>query len=284
MEYVYAGLTGLFFGLQGAYGKVLGRRISPVLLTWGLFAFALPYLLVFLLVDGVPDVEWRSFLWATGASVVANIIGWNLFFRALKKAPLAHTMPFTAFTPVFLIPVAYELMGELPDAKGFFGVLLIIAGAYGIHLQPGRLLEPFRMLARNRGTRLMLLVALIWSISAPIDKVAVLASSRTFYAFSLHLLLSLAYLPYMIRNMPQVTVVIRDNLRGLSVLGLIAGLLIFFQFTALTELLVSYVIAFKRAGVFVSVLLGIIFFKEGNVTRHLVCTGLMVAGVFLLVR
>ncbi len=46
--YVYAGLTGLFFGLQGPYGEVLGRRVSPVLVTSGLLAFALPYLLVFL--------------------------------------------------------------------------------------------------------------------------------------------------------------------------------------------------------------------------------------------
>ena len=30
--------------------------------------------------------------------------------------------------------------------------------------------------------------------------------------------------------------------------------------------------------------IGIVFFKEGHVMRHLVCTGLMVAGVFLLVQ
>ena len=280
--YLFAILTGIFFGLQGTYSKILTERIPTALLTWGIFTFTLPYLLLLLIIDGIPPIVWGDFLWSTGVSFFVNVLAWNLFFRALQKASLAHTMPFTAFTPLFLIPVAFILLGELPDGKGVLGILLIISGGYGIHLRSGNLFEPFKNLVSNKGTRLMLIVALIWSISATVEKVAVLSSSQVFYGSIIQALLSLAYLPYLLRGRKEKTEIIRQNLSGLFLLGLISGLLVFFQFTALKYMLVSYVIAFKRAGVVVSVLLGIILFREKNPFKNLFCTALMVGGVFLL--
>ncbi len=282
--YVFAALAGLLFGLQGAYGKVLARRIPPMLLAWGMFAFTTPVLTVLLLFDGIPTVDWYNFVWATGLSVLANLLAWSLFFRALQVSDLAHTMPFTALTPVFLIPVAYVLLDELPNAVGLAGILFIIAGAYGIHMSSGHLLDPFRMLFKNRGTRWMLMTALVWSVSATVDKVAVLASSQMFYGFTLNLCLSVVYLPYLIRYQSKATLAVRDNWRGLFLLGLMTGLQMLAQFTALKVLLVSYVIAFKRTGVLVSVVFGAAVLGERNVRWNLVCTALMIAGVFLLVQ
>jgi drug/metabolite transporter (DMT)-like permease len=282
--YIYAALTGLLFGLQGAYGKVLAKRIPPMLLAWGMFAFSLPVLTLLLLCDGIPVVDWPHFIWATGFSVLANWLAWGLFFRALQVSALAHTMPFTAFTPVFLIPVAYVLLDELPSITGLAGILLIIAGAYGIHMSSGRLLDPFRLLFRNRGTRWILIAALIWSVSATVDKVGVLASSQLFYAFILNLCLSLVYLPYLVRYQSRSTLAAWDNWKRLFLFGLVMGLLMFVQFTALKYLLVSYVIAFKRTGVIVSVVFGAAILGERNVRWNLVCTALMIAGVFLLVQ
>lgn len=282
--YIYAALTGLLFGLQGAHGKVLARRIPPLLLAWSLFAFSTPVLAVLLLADGIPAVDWNNFIWATGFSVLANWLAWGLFFRALQVSAIAHTMPFTAFTPVFLIPVAYVLLKELPSATGLAGILFVIAGAYGIHMSSGHLLEPFKMLFKNQGTRWMLVTALIWSVSATVDKVGVLASSQLFYAFFLNLCLSLVYLPHLIRRQSQSQLVVRDNWKSLILFGLVMGLLMLVQFTALKYLLVSYVIAFKRTGVLVSVAFGAAVLGERNVVWNLVCTFLMVVGVFFMVQ
>jgi len=280
--YLFAILTGIFFGLQGTYSKILTQKIPTALLTWGIFTFTLPYLFFLLLMDGIPTVVWSDFLWSTGVSFLVNVLAWNLFFRALRESSLAHTMPFTAFTPLFLIPVAFVLLGELPDGKGLVGILLIISGGYGIHLQSGNLFEPFKNLVSNKGTRLMLIVALIWSISATVEKVAVLSSSQVFYGTIIHALLSLAYLPYLLRDRKQKVGVIKQNIGGLFILGFISGFLVLFQFTALKYMLVSYVIAFKRAGVMVSVLLGIMLFREKSPLKNLFCTIVMVGGVFLL--
>jgi uncharacterized membrane protein len=191
-------------------------------------------------------------------------------------------MPFTAFTPVFLIPVAVFLFGEMPDRSGAIGIGLIVAGAYGIHLQPGRFLEPFRMLYENRGTRFMLIAALIWSVTATVDKAAILASSQAFYGFSLDLVLAILYVPYLFRQRELNVKRVRDNLGGFLLLGLITGLVTIFQFTALKYMFVSYVIAIKRTGVLISVVLGALLFGEKDLRKNLFCTTLMVIGLFLL--
>jgi drug/metabolite transporter (DMT)-like permease len=113
--YLLAILTGLFFGLQGTYGKSLGKQFSPAILTWATFAFAVPFLLLLLVYRGIPHIDWPDFLWSAIVSFLVNVVAWNLFFRALSLSPLFLTMPFTSLTPLFLVPVAFFILGELPD-------------------------------------------------------------------------------------------------------------------------------------------------------------------------
>jgi uncharacterized membrane protein len=281
--YFFAVLTGLFFGLQGAYGKALTKRkLSSQLLSWAVFTFALPYLAFFLLNEGVPTIRWKSFILATLTSFLINLFAWNLFFTALRSSSLAHTMPFTALTPLFIIPIEYLLLRQLPNLLGVVGIVLVFIGAYGIHLNSCNLLQPLKSLFHDKGTRYMLIVALIWSISATVEKIAVVSSSAAFFGLSIYTLLSFAFfLVFLIKKEPFFEP-IKTNVTALMLLGLISGMLTICQFTALKTLLVSYVIAFKRAGVLVSVLIGILFFKEPNPIKNMICTSLIVVGVFFI--
>ena len=281
--YVLAGLTGICFGIQGAYSKGLAQRVHPVLLTWVVFFFAIPFILPLVLIEGIPEINWKNLLLATFTSTTINIIAWNFFFKALRVSSLAHTMPFTAFTPIFIIPIAYVLLNELPGTWGIIGIVLIIAGAYGIHLNSHNLLQPFRQIYYNRGTRYMIIVSLMWSLSATVEKVAVLASSPAFYALFFHTVMALSYLIIIWAKDKGLFSSIDGNMKDFLVLGLISGLLVLFQFTALKYLLVSYVIAFKRAGVLVSIFLGVLFYREKHFLKNIFCTALMVSGVIFIV-
>lgn len=280
--YIFAILTCIFFGLQGTYGKVLTKQFHSAIITWAMFSFSLPFLLIFLIVSGIPRIDIFTFGWATLTSFLINVIAFNLFFKALSLSSLSLTMPFTAFTPLFLIPVAYTILGELPDLKGSSGIALIILGAYGLHADSGNLLQPFRNFFLNKGTRYMLIVALLWSVSATVEKAAVLSSSPEFYGVVIYSLLSAAYLPYIYFYHREATKNIPGNLMKISLLGIITGVMILFQFTSYEYLLASYVIAFKRAGVIVSVLLSYLLFKEERIFKNLIFTALMVAGVILI--
>jgi len=280
--FVFSLLTGLFFGLQGAYGKMLTPKLSTPLITWGFVTFTIPFLLLFLILSGFPPISYPDFLLATVVSFLINFICWYLFFRALRVSPLSHTMPYTAFTQVFLIPVAFFWLNELPDLKAVSGILLIFAGGYGIHLSSKNIFAPIKSLFQERGTRLMLTVAFLWSISATAEKVAVISSSQAFYGTIISISLSAAYLPILFHAEKQPFKKVKQFLPQLSLLGLINGFTLLFQFTALKYLFVSYVIAFKRTGIIVSVLIGILFLKEKGGLKNLICSGLMTAGVFLI--
>jgi len=128
----------------------------------------------------------------------------------------------------------------------------------------------------------MMIVAVMWSVTSTVEKVAVLSSSPEFYAVTINFLLSAAYLPYIYFFYREPAKGIFKNLARLSLIGLISGAMALFQFTALQYLFVSYVIAFKRAGAIVSVALGFILFREENILKNLVFTSLMVAGVVLI--
>ena len=280
--YLFAILTGLFFGLQGAYGKWIANKFPAAFLTWASFAFAVPIVSVLLFVKGIPQVSWFDFTWATSVSFILNVVAWNLFFRALSVSPLYLTMPFTALTPLFLIPIAYLILGELPGFKELTGILLIIGGAYAMHLQSGNLLQPIIKIFSEKGTRYMLVVALIWSVTATVDKVAILNSSPQFYAVIIYFLLAGAYFPYIYFRHRHHLSSIPTHLKTLVVLGTLSGGVVIVQFLALQSLEVSYVIAFKRAGVIVSVLLGYFFFAEKKIAKNLLSTVSIVAGIILI--
>jgi drug/metabolite transporter (DMT)-like permease len=280
--YTYALLTGIFFGLQGILGKNISFKLSPLLGAWANFTFGLPLLLGYLIIQGIPTIDWWNFSWAIILSFSINVFAWYLFFKSFHSAPISHTMPFTAFTPLFLIPVAYVLIGELPGSRGVLGILLIFAGGFTIHLQSYNILSFFKSLRDTSGSRLILLVTFMWSITATAEKVAILSSSPAFYSTVITLLLSLSYLPLVLKNYSRNYYLVRKFWPQLLLVGLIYGLMIIFQFNALKYLLVSYVISFKRAGIIFSVIAGIIIYKEGKAIKNLIATVIMILGVFLI--
>src|SRR5436305_1706224 len=99
-----------------------------------------------------------------------TIVMW-LYFRALQISPLSMCVPFLAFTPVFLIPSTYIILGQKPEPIKLLGVLLIVVGSLAMHRQLFAVgwLAPVKAVLENRGSRYMLIVALIFSLTNPLD-------------------------------------------------------------------------------------------------------------------
>src|SRR5262249_19091614 len=100
-----------------------------------------------------------------------TIVMW-LYFRALQISPLSMCIPFLAFTPVFLIPTSYVLLGQKLQPIKLLGVLLIVVGSLPKHrsLYAIGWFSPIQAVIREKGSRYMLLVSLIFSFTNPIDK------------------------------------------------------------------------------------------------------------------
>ena len=178
-----AGVALAFSGLD-VTRKLLAERVSPLPLMVLLSLGSLPIFLIWAAKEG----EWS----ASSAYVVPGVvsillnIGANLaFLQAVRVSPLSLTIPYLSLTPVFATLLSIPLLGERPTALQLGGIVLVVAGAFWLQAPSGdraSLRAVWTALAEERGSLLMILTALFWSLAAPLDKLAIGASSPLFHA------------------------------------------------------------------------------------------------------
>ncbi|MFW6134390.1 MAG: DMT family transporter [Elusimicrobiota bacterium] len=275
--------TALFYGLQGAWSKNITKTVDHFTVTWAMFSFALPVVGVSLIYTGIPEIK-SSFFWGLGGSLIINLFAFTFFIKAIKISPLSLTYPFLAFTPVFLIFTGNLFLGEIPSKTGIWGVILITSGAYLLNLKKSKtgILEPVKAIIREKGSLLMLIVAFLWGFAAAFDKVALLSSSPYFYITIFNLCFAVIYLPFLYKKNPGLKISIKKNYFKFIILGILGGLMVICQMSALETALVSYVISIKRSGMIITMIMGFMFFNEEIHYGRILGTLLMCAGVFLI--
>lgn len=281
---LFAFLTAFFESAKDVFGKKGLQRSDEYVVAWAWRFFAIPFLLPPLLLTGIPALD-REFFLALAVSGGLNLATSVLYLRALRLSDLSVTVPMVTFTPLFLLLTSPLLLGESPNALGMTGVLLIVLGSYLLNLrQRSRgYLAPFKALLREPGPRLMLLVALIWSITANVDKIGLQHSSPMFYGFALNAFLAIGLFPLALRRMRGNRLALQANFGNLLAIGACGGLTIACQMYALSLAIVPYVIAIKRTSSIMSVLWGALLFREAGLRERLTGTVVMVAGVALIV-
>jgi len=115
---------------------------------------------------------------AAFVTISLNIAAILLLVEAIRGSELSYALPFLGLTPVFTILTAWVLRGEVIGVAGVLGILLVFLGTMSI--DAGSLLDwaklGGRRIFRDRGVRLVVCVALIYSISSVYDKSATLLS------------------------------------------------------------------------------------------------------------
>jgi drug/metabolite transporter (DMT)-like permease len=272
-------LTAFFEALKDVGVKHNVRGVPATVVAWAWVFFALPFLGIAVLL-GPPVVLDNSFWLALLVGGSLNVAAISLYVQALRLGDLSTTVPMIAFTPLFLLMTAPLIVGEFPDAWGVAGVALIVAGSYVLNIQDRQhgYLAPYRALLRQRGPQLMLIVALLWSFTATIDKIGVQSSAPLFWITSMNTFVTVALTPLVLRT-PTNAALIRKNWPALLSTGLFSALALSFQMIALTMTLVAYVIAIKRTSTLMGVLFGALIFKEIGLRERLTGAAIMLLGV-----
>jgi drug/metabolite transporter (DMT)-like permease len=189
-----------------------------------------------------------------------------------------------AFTPLFLLVTSPIILGEFPRFLGIVGILLIVIGSYVLHIREGNkdLWEPFKCLMREKGSRYMLTVAVLYSFSANMDKIGVIHSSPIMWIFALHCIMSIALGGVMVWRVTHIRRQIKAAWPFLLAVGMCNGLALIFQMSAIKMTLLPYLIAVKRTSVIMTALFGFFLFKEKGLKERLIGAVLMVLGVFMI--
>lgn len=231
-----------------------------------------------------PAAFWGWVVSALPLEVLAML----MYVIAIRDSALALTLPYMAFTPVFTLLVAWLLLGEQVSAQGLAGVLLVTLGAYALNLEHARLtaprtwLLPILAMFRRRGSRLMLGVALIYSITSVQGKGALQYMAGTeFGAFYFLLVGVLTLTVFAVREPRSIRILLRPSWKAIIVAALMAAMVIT-HFLALEKIQTAYMIAVKRTSILFGVLLGALLFGDRRLWQHLGASAMMVAGVALI--
>jgi drug/metabolite transporter (DMT)-like permease len=269
--------TKKYFGGCGGWELVLLRIAVPGLLLLPLaFVYPLP---------AVPAAFWG---WMALLAPL-EIAGMLLYLVAIRDSPLYLTLPYLAFTPVFNVIGGYLMLGETVSAAGFAGVACVVAGAYLLNLDGSRFdgvsgwAAPLRALAHERGSRLMLLAALIYSLTSVGSKQAMgYATPASFgvYYFLLIGCAALALTPFNRAARPR-ALVARPG--ALLLIGLLSAAMVVTHFLAIALVQVAYFISVKRTSLLFAIALGRPLLGERFAPRHFLAGCIMVGGVALIV-
>lgn len=244
-------------------------------------------LLPMLIVDPPPAPEAGIWLWM-GAALPLEVLAEVLYVLAIRDSPLALTLPYLAFTPVLVTISGYLLLGETVSVQGLTGILLVVVGAYLLNLEHARLTRPrtwFAPLAaivRERGSRCMLGVAVIYGVTSVLGKGAMqYMPTASFGAFYFACVGITTLIVFALWQPASLATLFRPRPAHLAVAGLM-GVMIVTHFLALALVETAYMIAVKRVSVLFGILLGYWFFAERHLARNLAAGALMVGGVALI--
>lgn len=217
-------------------------------------------------------------------SLAVNVLANVLFLRAVAVSPLSVTIPLLALTPVFATLLAIPLLRELPSAVQVGGIALVVIGAVTLNLRRedgAGAAALWRALRREPGTAMMAAVALLWSVTPALDKLAMAAATPAFHALVLTGGVAVAAAAWLAARgqLGQLRGAARlSGLLAASVVCSVVGLAA--QFLAMQYLQVGLIETIKRAiGFAGAVVLGRLVFGEPVGAVKVMAVAMMAIGV-----
>jgi len=265
------------------------RIITPgneYVIAWLRIVYSLPALIAAMALTPAPPLD-KTFFLAFCAALPLEVLAVLLYYKALRVSPLSLSLPFLSFTPVFLMLFSRIIMGEAVSLIGAAGIALIALGGYSLNLSALREgpLGPFKAVLRERGSLYMLIVAMIYSATSALGKLAITHSSPAFFGATYYLALAVCLLPVITfqKGGRQFHIQIKSTAKAALLPGAFDALHSVTHFFAVSMANVAYMIAIKRLSLIIGSLYGFLLFGERNIRERLFGALLMFAGFVVIV-
>lgn len=244
--------------------------------------YSLPWLISVLLVIPWPETD-PVFWGCIAVALPLEITAFFIYMKTLKVSPLSNSIPFLAFTPVFVILTGWVVLGESVSRGGFAGIILIVAGSYVLNLSKASSgwVQPFRAALNESGSRYMLLISFIYSLTSILGKLAIIHSEPVFFG-TLYSILMTAVVALLWPLSKATPACFQARPAAAVVLGLAVAITVICHMIAISKIEAAYMISVKRTSLLFSVLYGAFWFKEEKIRERVAGALLMLAGIFLI--
>ena len=281
--FIYAFVCAISLATADALSKkVLDDNTDPYIVAWVRTGYATPFIAVIIPFIDIPTLDGIFYI-AMFLSIPLDIIALLLYMKAIKVSPLSLTLPFLSLTPVFLIGTSYVILGEKPDKSGFIGIILVVIGSYllNVHTISRGVFEPFKAIAKEQGSVLMIVVAFVFSIGVCFGKIAVQHSNPAFFSVIYIFLLSLFL--FIVVSFKSKHFLSKSISRPVPFvfIGMLIAIMIITHLKAISLIEVSYMISVKRLSILIGVIYGVMFFNETNIKERFLGAAVMVSGIIM---
>jgi len=210
-----------------------------------------------------------------------------LYIKALRISPLSLTLPFLSLTPLFLILVSHGILGEKVSLQGGIGIIFLAAGGYTLNLHEAKrgMFEPFKAITKEKGSLLMIGVAMIYSFTSSLGKMAIIHSSPLFFGIAYFVAVTIIFTPIALWfGRKDIKYFVSERqFKGLILPGIFFSIMIGSHMIAISLTKVAYMISVKRISLIIGLVYGYILFREKNIKERLSGALLMLVGFVLIV-
>jgi len=275
-------------GLGDATLYALMKKIKDMdgmLVVWAQYAFSIPFLVLALILFFPQNIDANVYVIGFLNAIILIVV-MRLLFRAFQSSNLSLTVPLLSFTPLFLLVTSPLILGESPNSFiGYFGVLIIVIGAYVLNLQERKsdIFGPFRALFTNIGPRCALGAAFLMSIMANMFKIGINMSNPFFYSVLVHSIILVILLPLLLIKYKEKIFQIKNNLLICIGMGFANAFMSITAGLALLTAIVPYMISLKRSSVLFGMAYSHFWFKETNIKGRFLGTVIMFVGAAMIV-
>ncbi len=258
-------------------------HLTPIEMTLLPLIYSLPLIGLSILWVDIPKLT-PAFYILFAVSMPLTLIPMVLYMKAIKISPMSLTVPYLAFTPVFIIGTGYLLLGEQVDKWGIVGITTVCIGGYVLNIDPEdkSLFAPLLAVFKETGSWLMLIVSFIFSLSAVVGKMAILHSSPLFFqtTFFITLTLTMVFILSLFRKI-RIQSFLETPYKS-SLAGLLMAVHILCHGFAISMTKAAYMMSIKRLSIVFGVIYGGLVFHEENIRTRLAGAGMMLIGAAVL--
>ena len=287
MGTLFSALTGCALAMFYLLNKQVAGAGKPLIVILWIFGWHLPLFLIWFMASG--ELRFSPhYLLPGGILLGLTILGNILTLKAVSLSPFSLMVPVLGLSPVFSSLFGIVLLNEWPSALQWVGISLSVIGVlvlYAPEERPWDILAFWPGFMRERGARYMAIAALIWALSAPLDRLALRDASPALHAlliFGSFTLIFLFWLSW--RGDLRIYPIARQYWPLLILTGCVGALCTLFQLLALQHTPAGPFEAIKRVmGQLLALGLGYMLFKEPLSRPKLAGIAILSVGVPLIV-
>lgn len=282
--YLALGMAGLS-GIYTVLSKHTLKSVDPVVFYWVTILVSAPPLGILAFREGIPELK-EFFILSIIAGDVFYTTSKIIFYKTLKDATLSHVYPLVTIGPVFTLIWSYLILNEQFTLLNLVGSAVTLVGVYILNVSSMKegLLEPFKILFRNKFALLTLISVFLASFTSIFDKMAISntePSHPIFAAFAEQLIIIFTMLPFILLKKKQAFKEITQNFGMIVLVGLIFTGGTILAFFALRDGNPGLVTSVFRTQVFFAFIFSAIFLRDYPKTETVLGTIIMILGLVI---